>query len=237
MQTLTFEILPQPDDVTCGPTCLHAVYGYYGDLLAIEQVIEEVTPLDTRGTLAVFLGQHALSRGYRATLFTYNLEVFDPTWFRPGAGDLADKLLSQAAVKADPRVRSATAAYLRFLEMGGELRHEDLSPELIHQLLKRGPVLTGLSATYLYACAREVDDGTTLYYDDLVGEATGHFVVLYGYHAESRGILVADPLRGNPLSGEGQHYVVPVQRLIGAILLGVITYDGNMLLLERPVPE
>ena len=34
MRDLTvFEIQRQPDDVSCGPTCLHAVYRYFGDEL------------------------------------------------------------------------------------------------------------------------------------------------------------------------------------------------------------
>lgn len=36
------EILPQPDDSTCGPTSLHALYSYYGDAVPLAQVIEEV---------------------------------------------------------------------------------------------------------------------------------------------------------------------------------------------------
>ena len=28
---LPVEILPQPDETTCGPTCLHAVFRYFGE--------------------------------------------------------------------------------------------------------------------------------------------------------------------------------------------------------------
>src|SRR6185369_13364802 len=72
---LRLEILPQPDDITCGPTCLHAVYRYFGDVIGLDQVIEEVPQLETGGTLAVLLGCHALRRGYDATIYTYNLQV------------------------------------------------------------------------------------------------------------------------------------------------------------------
>ena len=30
---LGFDIKAQPDDVTCGPTCLHALYEYYKEYL------------------------------------------------------------------------------------------------------------------------------------------------------------------------------------------------------------
>jgi hypothetical protein len=50
-------ILAQPDDRTCGPTCLHALYGYYGDDLPLERVIAEVGDLVSGGTLAATMRQ------------------------------------------------------------------------------------------------------------------------------------------------------------------------------------
>lgn len=233
---LTLDILPQPDDVTCGPTCLHAVYRFWGEDLPIERIISEVRPLETRGTLAVLLAQHALERGYRATLYAYNLDVFDPTWFWGGV-DLAAKLRDQMALKSDERLRFISNEYLRFLELGGEVRYEELSPELLRGLLEPGhPVLTGLSATYLYGCAREFDDGEHIHYDDLRGSSAGHFVVLYGYHPETGEVLVADPLRENPAFGD-QHYSVGIDRLVGAIMMGVLSFDGNLLVLDPPEKE
>ncbi len=83
-EILHVDILPQPDDTTCGPTCLHAAYRYYGDIISLTQVIREVRKLKGGGTLAVFLACHALKRGYQAKIYTYNLHVFDPTWFIEG---------------------------------------------------------------------------------------------------------------------------------------------------------
>lgn len=103
---LPLPILPQPDDVTCGPTCLQAVYGY---------------------------------------------------WFDVDGGDAAflrERLLRQVRLKTSARLDSVTRAYVRF--------------------------------------------------------------------------------GGNPLAGHDQHYAVGIDRLLGAIVLGVPTYDGNLLLLEPP---
>jgi hypothetical protein len=122
------------------------------------------------------------------------------------------------------------AAYREFLDLGGGIRFEELRPEIIRRHLMDGrPILTGLSATYLYGCAREVDRGGRLEYDDVAGDPTGHFVVVHGYDPGTDSVLVADPLHANPL---GSHnYRVGVLRLLGAILLGVLTYDGNLLVL------
>ncbi|MCA9294520.1 MAG: C39 family peptidase [Phycisphaerales bacterium] len=237
---LPVHILPQPDDETCGPTCLHAVYRYWGEDLELEEVIDSARSLNVagagRGTLAVMLGIDALTRGYRATLYTFNLHVFDPTWFGPdgSAADdqLAAKLRAQAEAKSvdDPRFRVATESYLEFLKSGGAICFRDLTSRLISGSIRRGtPVLTGLSATYLYRCAREF--GPNDDYDDVRGAPAGHFVVLHGYDPEGRRVTIADPLEDNP-GFESQQYVVPMGRLVPAIMLGVLTYDANLLIIE-----
>ncbi len=228
---LGVRILPQPNDTTCGPTCLHALYSFYGDEVLLDQVIDEVLPLATEGTLAVLLACHALRRGYRATIFTYNLHVFDPTWFQLDPARLPGRLRAQLDVKADPKLHFATAAYLDFLALGGMIRFRELTPALLRGFLETGrPLLTGLSATYLYGCARERGE-ERLVYDDVGGWPTGHFVVLSGYDAVRDEVMVADPLRDNPRF-DPHYYPVGMQRVLGAILLGVLTYDANFLLVE-----
>ena len=119
---LHLDIAPQPDNNTCGPTCLHAIYNYYGDPISLPQIISETPALEEGGTLAVLLGCHALSRGYSVVLYTYNLTVFDPTWFQPGGPPIADRLRAQMAAKDIPKLRLASQAYLEFLRLGGVLR-------------------------------------------------------------------------------------------------------------------
>lgn len=229
---LEFDIHAQPDDNTCGPTCLHAVYRYFDEDLPLRQVIAEVPRVDGGGTIAVLLACHALERGYDARIYTYNLSVFDPTWFtRPGV-DLADRLERQRAAKDDPKLYKATEGYLRFLELGGELRFEDLSARLIRKYLRKGlPILTGLSSTYLYRAPREFGPNDDP--DDIRGSSMGHFVVLAGYDSATRSVRIADPFLDNPYA-DGHHYSSPIERVVCAVLLGVLTYDANLLLLEPP---
>lgn len=226
------DMLPQPDETTCGPTCLQAIYGYWNDAAPLSELIAEVPVLEQGGTLAVHLACHALRRGYRATIYTYNLQVFDPTWFAPGAAPLAEKLAAQRLAKPTRRkLHDASLAYQDFLALGGRLRFEDLTSLLLRRLLReRGPILTGLSSTYLYASARE--KGANMDYDDVGGEPSGHFVVLCGYDRAARTVLVADPLLPNPMAPTNQ-YAVNIDRLVCAILLGILTYDANLLIITR----
>jgi hypothetical protein len=227
---LRLDILPQPDDRTCGPTCLHALYSYYKAPLPLDQVIAEVPQLEGGGTLAVLLGCHALKRGYQATIYTYNLQMFDPTWWAPGPSVLRERLMAQAKHKTSHKLQVATEAYLQFLELGGLVRFEDLTPTLIRRYLsKQVPILTGLSATYLYRTAREF--GPEDDYDDIRGYPSGHFVIVCGYNSPDRTVLVADPTLENPVAKD-HYYQVSIDRLVCSILLGILTYDANLLIIQ-----
>lgn len=225
---LPVRIMPQPTETTCGPTCLHALYRYWGSDEVLENVIGRTRALEHGGTFAVFLACDALTHGFQATIYTYNLTVFDPTWFRKKM-DIAQKLEEQRRVKDDPRLRHATEGYLEFLRLGGHLRFTDLSPPLVRGLLRRGlPVITGLSSTFLYRTAREY--GILDIPDDVRGTPSGHFVVIAGYHRQERTVLVADPYGPHPY-GTTHDYWIRMDRVMNAVLLGIVTHDANLLVI------
>ncbi len=228
---LQIKIKNQPNDTTCGPTSLHAVYKYYGDKITLKEVISQVTHLDEGGTLAVLLGSHALDRGYNAKLYTYNLNIFDPTWFQNDV-DLISKLKEQYYYKKDKKLKIVSKAYIRFLEKGGKLRYDELTASLFKKYFEKGiPILTGLSATYLYQSKREITvKNNKLAYDDIKGYPMGHFVVLCGYDEEKKHVVIADPYTNHPF--KSKYYSVKVNRLINSILLGIVTYDSIFLIIE-----
>jgi hypothetical protein len=228
---LSFDIMAQPDEVTCGPTSLQALYRYYKDDIPLKQVIKEVKHLKNGGTLAVMLGNHALMRGYKAYIYTYNLNIFDPSWFKHSSKKMVGFLKEQMEFKYKrKKLQVASHAYIKFLESGGEIRYADLDEDLIKGYLKRSvPILCGLSATYLYGTAREIPQFDI--YDSIKGEPSGHFVVITGYDEDKNCVSIADPMEPNPL-GKGQAYSVPFVRLINSIMLGIVTYDANLLVIE-----
>ena len=228
---LGVHILPQPDDNTCGPTSLHAVYNYFGLDLNLKEVIESVKHLHNGGTLAVYLGLNALEKDFDATIYTFNVKMFDPTWFSLSSAGLRKKIKEQLAYKRSKRFNAIAHAYMEFLKNGGQIKMENLTTEFLQSFFDRKtPILTGLSATYLYQSKREYGNsrGQSVY-DDLKGEPMGHFVVLMG-RSENGNILVADPYIGNPISRDNYYEVTPA-RLINSILLGILTYDANLLII------
>ena len=98
---------------------------------------------------------------------------------------------------------------------------------------QKTPIISGLNATYLYRTQREcyTKDGEA-FYDDMLGEPTGHFVVLCGYAEKGREVAIADPYPDNPFAPNNHYYSVSMPRLINAILLGVVSYDADLLIIE-----
>lgn len=226
---LTVPIYQQPDETTCGPTCLHSIYQYYEKPYTLSSVINDVDQFEEGGTIGVLLANDALTKGFNATIYSYNLQIFDPTWFGLKRKLIIENLKTQLTYKKSEKLRVASEAYIRFLELGGRLRFEDLRSAIIRRYLKKDqPVIAGLSATYLYKSAREF--GADLDYDDIRGVPTGHFVVLHGYDMETREVYIADPIKSNP-TGNGTFYKMKIDRVINAILLGIVTYDANLIII------
>lgn len=233
---IDFKISSQPDDESCGPTCLYALYQHYGVDISYPEVVSQVERSLSGGTLAPMLGKHALQMGFKVTLYVNNLELYDPTWFEHESVPtkfLMDKLKEQMHVKHNRTLSFGTHSVLEFLTLGGEIRFHTITVKLLKKYFDMGiPIISGLSSTYLYKASREwfTKEGKSVS-DDIKGRPCGHFVVLCGYNDSKRLVVVADPYKANPLSGDN-YYSVSSSRLINAIMLGVVTLDGTLLVIE-----
>ncbi len=222
---------PQPTDTTCGPTCLHGIYDHYDMGIKHSEVIRRIRYTKGGGTLGVNLANHALKNNFNAKIITHNLNVFDPTWFSLPKDQMIIKLFKQSRKKRNHKIIESSERYLEFLSLGGEIAYEELSPINLYKLLEQhGPVICGLSATYLYWSKRERNK--PIVYDDVKGYPQGHFVILSGMKGDLSVVEVTDPLKNNPLK-KGQQYQMSTQHFINSILIGVITYDANIIILSK----
>jgi hypothetical protein len=224
---LAVERLQQPDELTCGPTSLLQLYRYYGFSRTLDQVIKETRCNPDGGTLAVYLGLSALANGFTPAIYSYNFAVFDPTWRGLEPPALVAKLRERSEWVESERLRRIILAYAELVTLGGEVRFDELGRDLVVDLLHRNqPILTGLSATYLYGAARELDEIG----DDVRGDPVGHFVVISGYDASREELTVCDPSIHTPFTPTGR-YRVAAERLIVSIVLGGATDDAVLLVL------
>lgn len=227
----------QPTDETCGATCLQSIYRYYGLDITLDEVIAGVARSRSGGTLGAYLGCHALQQGFKCTIYVSNVRLFDPTWFKNSGAPqemLISKLKAQCKFKHSKDFVEVSQAFEKFLSLGGEVRFKTIDVKTLQEYFdKKIPILTGLSVTYLYRCAREcfTSDGQS-YYDDLQGLPCGHFAVLCGYSDKRSHLIVADPFHPNPFT-KNNYYRVSARRTINAIMMGALTYDAVMVMIYR----
>jgi len=62
---------------------------------------------------------------------------------------------------------------------------------------------------------------------------SGHFVVIAGYDAVRRRVLIVDPYQPHPY-GDSHEYWISIDRAVGAVLLGIVTHDANLLIIHPP---
>ena len=229
----SLKILPQPTESTCGPTCLHAVYDYLDHPLDLQDIIAEVPEHENGGTFSVILALHALRQGFETTIYSYNIRTFDPSWEKAPPSEICAKLEKRLHRTRSPKARANLGAYIEYLRAGGSVAFDELTPKLLRSILEQDtPIIAGLSSTHLYRDQRTDKNGTD---DDVFGDPEGHFVVIESWNPENKTFHLADPYRKNPLAA-GQFYEIGVHRLINSILLGIVTYDANLLVIKPAAP-
>ena len=212
LESLQLHIQPQPDDTTCGPTCLDAIYRYYGQAVPLEDLIVAVPKTPSGGTADVYLANDALRRGFKVAIHTHNIRMFDPTWFAPGV-DIAQKLRAQKAAKGAERpvLTQLTPAYVEFLERGGELHFTDLNAAFLRRHLKRGvPVLTGPNVQNFQEIANEFHREGALVFVKDAAELAREIVS-----------FVTDKARRDEVGGKGRALIEPNRGALGRTVDGL----------------
>lgn len=173
------------------------MYRYFGLQTQLNHLVKVIPQLKNGGTHGVILGQHALRHGFNVELITYNLYMFDPTWFQNPKVNLIDKLQQQMQVKTRAGFQRASRHYLEFLKLGGRISMRELNADLIRHYLKQHlPILTGLNSTYLYQEKRFIAETDVT--DEFAGTPEGHFVVICGSHPNKKPCASPTPIIPTP---------------------------------------
>ena len=138
------KIHTQLDDESCGPACLHAIYHYYGLDISLDEVTRTIERSLSRGTLSPLLGKHALQRGFQASIYIYNLVIFDPSWFKNNEVEnevLIEKLTAQMRYKNEPYITMESQAFIDFLSLGGRVRTHPLNANLLKKYFNKKHII------------------------------------------------------------------------------------------------
>ena len=217
--------LVQPDDVSCGPTCLAAVLQFHGIETNLTRVRAATPKNADGGTLAPYLARAAMAHGLKVRCHPFAVQVFDPTWWDLPADEVTARLRRRTHGLRPGRLRRVHDAWLAYLEAGGMLSlGELLGGELVAAIDAGHPLICGLSITWLYQEPRERPEDNVD--DDIHGSPVGHFVVINGYTDGGATFLITDPWPQPPFDRDGGVYTVSRRRLTQAILLGDATHDA-----------
>ena len=224
---IPFERYAQPDNITCGPTSLRMVLGYYGKTVSHEEIMKHFTIFPHIGVLDPHICMAAMDLGFQAKTISFNYRVFHPSWTKLSREGLLAKLKEYFPKITNYKDSVSCAGYIRYLERGGTVEFAPMSRRLIVNYLYKGiPVIAALDMEYLY--------NGTVHWTEFRPEHATHFVVIFGYDASKDEFQVADPWYEITIPNENGVYSVPADRLMTAILLGFQVNDGDLVIVQKP---
>ncbi|MBN1900523.1 hypothetical protein JW926_04265 [Candidatus Sumerlaeota bacterium] len=216
----------QPDDISCGLSCLKMVLDYYDQEQDMQALSEICPPLYDIGLFDSQLGKTAIDLGFDVTIYTYNYRIFHPIWNRLHLSDLIGKLVIKQACAMTPHQALSARHYIEYLQKGGELLFYPLSKELILAHLDQEiPVIAALDMSFLYDCVA--------FYDEFSEYRATHFVIIHGYDPKRNVFHVCDPWHSIPIPHENGRYAVDADRVINAIFLGQDRNDSSLIVIRK----
>jgi len=223
---IPLEPVCQPDECSCGLSCLKMVLACHGRSFFHDDLNELTPPNPDIGLYDSHLGLAAIQLGFAATIYTYNYRIFHPIWNRLSRKDLMGKLATRQMCAMTPQQALAAELYIEFLRAGGELLFYPLSRELILAHFNRDlPLIAALDMSFLYDCMA--------FYDEFSEHRATHFVVLHGYNPEDNTFFISDPWYSIPLPNKNGQYYIDADRVINAIFLGQERNDSAIIVIQK----
>ena len=215
----------QVKSYSCISACSQAVFGYYGESIAQEEIME-ISENPKRGIALVEAGIFSLKRNYKPLIITNNINIFDPTWFKIDSSKLKLNLKKRAKF-VDDLNQFMIDKYIKFLDLGGEINFETISPALLKNYLSiKVPIIMELASTFLYKLAKSSQPGG--FNDAIKGQIEGHGVVIAGFDKKDK-FLIIDPNSKKGPSKKGVYWVNSAELMMSFALL-----EGkSLLLLQR----
>ncbi len=157
------------------------------------------------GTWSPYIGIYAMKLGYNVEIFTYDVSLFDPTWFNLSNKSLIKKLKIAIKKIKDKDKKFGVRGYIDFLREGGKLTFKIPTKKILIKFLKKKiPPMAFVNSTAYYKRKRkDFKAGKRSEF----GEVGGHCIVISGY--KNGKFIVTDP---NYF--KGGIYEVPEDKLI-----------------------
>lgn len=225
----------QPTNSACGESAIATLLSYYDKPVKPEQILEEVPQIPNEdgepfGSITSQLVTWMQKQGFKCKMFSFDCLVTDLSWHGYSTAKLLERLEAIRDVRDVPALgkhytKAYIDAYIEMLRAGAKLEIQPLvTPELLYNLVKSGPVFTTFCSTVARGKGRTVSYGERKSkLDDVNGRVLNHSVVIYGYDAKGD-FLIADPW-------EGRIKLKPLKLAI-CIMAAQVECDNQLVIIE-----
>ncbi len=184
------------------------------------------------GSSVGHIAAYFVTLGFKVTLHTVDVEIFDRSWSDLTKEELSENLEKRKQYLKHPRFSASTFdvifdGYKDFLNKGGKVVFPVLDELYLHTLLNTGPVYAIVNRTFLnHTYKRTGMSGDTPHHGSIEGHTSTHVVVIAGYKDGKFKIVDSDYEFG------GIRWI-DASLLVGSIYLAETEYDSMVISLQK----
>ena len=177
---MTLQYYNQQQSKTCGLACLRMIFSNFSDYISEKELVKQVK-VHSFGIFSTDLAIIALKKGYKTTLYTFNLPLFSK--YNIEFGTLVNlKLIRKISPK--PSSKKAYDSIKNYLKYGGVLYYDYPRLELLEKYLdQEWPCLISFNTASTGKYYKKWDNG--------------HYNVVHGIDKHHVNILDPDPWEEN----------------------------------------
>jgi hypothetical protein len=238
MNDITYDVpLLKQGIQDCVQSSASQMLSFYGINKSVEEIKKEVpVDIDSEGKeLGSSLGHIAtyfIQLGFKTTIHTVDLEIFDQSWKGSNNEQLINNLQERKKYIKHARyeeqiMNHVIDGYILFLEKGGKVELPIVDEKYLYNLLTHGPIYTVVSYNFLNQSPKyKFVKNSKPMQDDMAGTPNTHVIVISGYKDGKFEITDPDYEFG------GKRLIEP-SLLIGAFYLAETDCDPILITLEK----
>lgn len=224
----------------CAQTAAAQTLSFFEPSITADQIVAAVPVYinergEKVGTSPGHLAAYIANKGYTATAYIFDTELFDRSWQGMESAQVVQSLRRrQQHIPANAWLAKyhqvLVDGWEQFQQAGGRFEFPMLSVSLLRQLLDGGPLLTNVNSTYFNGGPkRRYDIAADAFVDDVIGGVSlTHTMTCAGY--KDGKFLIIDP---DPPEGTAQHRWENSDHVIASIMAAQ-TESINLLVAVQP---
>ncbi len=223
----------------CMQTSATQLLSFFDPTIKVDDVINEVPVYvengEKIGTSPGHLATYFVQKGYKTTVYIFDVELFDLSWEMTSGSEIIELLKQrQKYIPANSWLAKyhhiLVDGWELFVKAGGSFAQPPLTAQLIKDLLIKSPILVMVNSTYLnHQSKQQYDKKKDKFEDDAIkGRSLTHGVTCTGY--KDGRFLIVDP---DPPEGREQHRWIQSDHLIASIMAAQTESDNLLMVIEQ----